>query len=213
MSGKRIQKLANQAEVFERDVIRSMANAYHREGGIAILFGNLAPEGCVVKQSAVDKDTRHFTGRARVFDSEEAAMRAILEKRINEGEVVVIRYEGPKGGPGMREMLSPTSAIVGMGLAKKVALITDGRFSGGTRGPCIGHISPEAAAGGLIAIVKDKDVISIDIPKRKLELKITAKEIKERLSKYRTPKPKARKGYLARYSKIVSSASKGAILE
>lgn len=214
VSGERIQKLANQAEIFDPDVIRPIANPYHREGGIAILFGNLAPEGCVVKQSAVDEDTRRFRGRARVFNSEERAMRAILRKEINKGEVVVIRYEGPKGGPGMREMLSPTSSLVGMGLAKEVALITDGRFSGGTRGPCIGHISPEAAAGGPLAIVRDKDVISIDIPKRKLELKITEKELKERLSKHKeVPRPKVREGYLTRYSRIVSSASKGAVLE
>lgn len=213
VSGERIQKLAEQAEIFDRDVIRSTADAYHREGGIAVLFGNLAPEGCVVKQSAVDKAVIHFTGRARVFDSEEAAMKAILRKEIKKKEVVVIRYEGPKGGPGMREMLSPTSSLTGMGLEKDVALITDGRFSGGTRGPCIGHISPEAAMGGPIAVVKDKDVISIDIPKRKLELKITDREMKERLSKYRAPKAKVKTGYLARYSKIVSSASKGAILE
>lgn len=213
VSGERIQKLAKQAEIFDHDVIRSTANAYHRQGGIAILFGNLAPEGCVVKQSAVDRVAMCFRGRARVFDSEEAAMKAILGKEINKKEVVVIRYEGPKGGPGMREMLSPTSSLTGMGLANEVALITDGRFSGGTRGPCIGHISPEAATGGPIAIVKDKDMISIDIPKRKLELEIPDREIKERLSRRKAPQPKVKTGYLARYSKIVSSASKGAILE
>ncbi len=213
VSGERIRTLTRQAEIFDPDVIRSPANAYHRQGGIAILFGNLAPEGCVVKQSAVAKEMRRFTGKARVFNSEEAAMKAILRKDIDKREVVVIRYEGPKGGPGMREMLSPTSAIVGMGLTKEVALITDGRFSGGTRGPCIGHISPEAAMGGPIAIVQDKDVISIDIPKRKLELKITAKEMEGRLSKHKAPRAKVRKGYLERYSRIVSSASKGAILE
>jgi dihydroxy-acid dehydratase len=153
-----------------------------------------------------------FTGRARVFNREEEAMQIILHGKIKKGEVIVIRYEGPAGGPGMREMLAPTSAIVGMGLAESVALITDGRFSGGTKGPCIGHISPEASAGGPIAILKDGDIISIDILNRKLEVKLTKSEIEKRFKTWKPIPPKIKTGYLARYSKLVSSADKGAIL-
>ena len=153
-----------------------------------------------------------FEGAARIFDSEEAAMKAIMNGKIKAGDVVVIRYEGPKGGPGMREMLSPTSAIAGMGLSESVALITDGRFSGGTRGPCIGHVSPEAMEGGPIAILKNGDRLKIDIPKRKIEVLISDKEIKERLSVWKKPEPKIRHGYLARYAKLVSSAASGAIM-
>ena len=213
ISGKKISKSARECEIYNDDVIRSLNNPYHKEGGMAILYGNLAPEGAVVKQSAVNKKMLKFRGKARIFDSEESAMQAILNGRIKKGEVIVIRYEGPKGGPGMREMLSPTSSVVGMGLANNVALITDGRFSGGTKGPCIGHISPEAAVGGPLAAVKDRDMISIDIPKRKLELKISEREIKNRLSKWLPPKPSIDEGYLKQYARFVTQASEGAILK
>ncbi len=213
VSGRYISQIAAGAQTFDEDIIRRLNNPYHEEGGIAILKGNLALEGACVKQSAVSKKMQHFSGRARCFDSEEEAMRAILDGKIRRAEVIVIRYEGPKGGPGMREMLSPTSAVVGMGLSENVALITDGRFSGGTRGPCIGHISPEAQVGGLLAIVKDGDQIAIDIPGRKLELKLNQKEIKERQDKWRPPQPKIQSGYLARYAKLVSSASEGAVFK
>lgn len=212
-SGKLVSQIANDAVVLDEDVIRDVKNPYHKEGGIAVLKGNLAPEGAVVKQTAVSDSMLKFEGRARVFDSEEACMQAIMAKNIKKGDCLVIRYEGPKGGPGMREMLSPTAAIVGMGLAEDVALITDGRFSGGTQGPCIGHISPEAQVGGPIAIIQDGDKIFIDIPRRTLELKLTAEEIKARLSKWRAPEHRELEGYLARYAKSVSSASEGAILK
>ena len=211
VSGKRIKEIARKAVIYDEDVIRPPRRAYHKQGGIAILYGNLAPDGCVVKQSAVDKNMLRFTGNAQTFDSEERAMRAIMSRKIKKGEVLVIRYEGPAGGPGMREMLSPTSAIVGIGMHKSVALITDGRFSGGTRGPCIGHISPEAQAGGPIAIIKNGDRIKIDIPRRKIELLISQQELKKRLKQFNPPKPKVASGYLARYSKLVGSADKGAV--
>jgi dihydroxy-acid dehydratase len=212
VSAKGIFAIADSAEVKDEDVIRPLDNAYHREGGIAILRGSLAPEGAVVKQSAVSKGMMTFEGVAKVFDSEEDAMKAILEGKINQGNIIVIRYEGPKGGPGMREMLSPTATIAGMGLSESVALITDGRFSGGTRGPCIGHISPEAMEGGPIAIIKNGDRIIIDIPKRKIDLKLSNKDIRERLKKWKPPEPKIKTGYLSRYAKMVSSAGKGAIM-
>jgi dihydroxy-acid dehydratase len=212
VSGVNITEIAGNAVVMDEEVIRSLDRAYHKEGGIAILKGNLAPEGAVVKQTAVSKKMMKFEGSARIFDFEEAAMKAIMNGKIKAGDVVVIRYEGPKGGPGMREMLSPTSAIAGMGLSESVALITDGRFSGGTRGPCIGHISPEAMEGGPIAILKNGDRLRIDIPKRKIEVLISDKEIKERLAVWKKPQPKIRHGYLARYAKLVSSAGCGAIM-
>ena len=173
----------------------------------------MAPDGAVVKQSAVSKKMTKVIGNARVFDSEEKAMKATLNKEIKKGDIIVIRYEGPKGGPGMREMLSVTAAIMGMGLGESVALVTDGRFSGGTRGPCIGHVSPEAANGGPIAIVQDGDQISIDIPKRKLDLKVSASEIKQRLNKLKQPEAKVKDGYLARYARIVGQASEGAVFK
>ncbi|MDD5174435.1 MAG: dihydroxy-acid dehydratase [Candidatus Omnitrophica bacterium] len=212
-SSKTISQIANDAQVLDESVIRDIKNPYHPEGGIAVLKGNLAPEGSVIKQTAVSKTMMQFTGKARVFDSEETCMQAIMAGKVKKGDCLVIRYEGPKGGPGMREMLSPTAAIVGMGLAESVALITDGRFSGGTQGPCLGHISPEAQAGGLIAIVEDGDEILLDIPNRKLELKVSEAEIKSRLAKWHAPEIKEREGYLARYAKFVSSASEGAILK
>jgi len=211
VSGKTIKDIARKALIFDEDIIRPLDNPYYPEGGIAILWGNLAQDGCVVKQSAVDKDMMKFSGGAVVFNSEEEAMKAILGGKIKKGDVVVIRYEGPSGGPGMREMLSPTSAIVGMGLHKSVALITDGRFSGGTRGPCIGHISPEAACGGLIAYLKDGDRILINIPQRKIEVKLDKEEIERRKKEMRILPPKVKTGYLYRYSQMVESASQGAI--
>lgn len=212
VSGKSIFAIADSAQIQDEDVIRPLNKAYHKEGGIAILRGNLAPDGAVVKQSAVSKGMMQFEGVAKVFESEEAAMKTILAGNIRPGDVVIIRYEGPKGGPGMREMLSPTAAISGMGLSESVALITDGRFSGGTRGPCIGHISPEAMEGGPIAIIRNGDRIRIDIPRRKIDLMLSDKEIKMRLSEWRPPEPKIKKGYLSRYAKMVSSAGKGAIM-
>jgi len=213
VSGRSIFEIADSAEIINEDVIRALSKAYHEEGGIAILRGNLAPHGAVVKQSAVSKEMMRFEGGAKVFDSEEEAVEAILNGRIKAGDVMVIRYEGPKGGPGMREMLSATSAIVGMGLGESVALITDGRFSGGTRGPCIGHISPEAMEGGVIAIVKDEDRIKIDIPGRRLDVLLSEKEINERLSRWRKPKPKVTRGYLSRYARMVTSAGAGAVMK
>jgi dihydroxy-acid dehydratase len=212
LSGQRIFDIAYKAEIFDAEVIRSVERAYHKQGGIAVLSGNLAPKGAVVKQSAVSPKMMKFTGRSRVFNREEEAMNAILNRKIKKGDCIVIRYEGPAGGPGMREMLAPTSAIVGMGLSDSVALITDGRFSGGTKGPCIGHISPEAASAGPIAILKDNDIITIDIPARKLEVKLTRAEIEKRFKSWKPVPPKIKTGYLARYSKMVSSADKGAIL-
>jgi len=208
VSGKTIKEIAKKAEIFDEDVIRPLNKAYHKEGGIAVLWGNLAEQGCVIKQSA--SEVKVFEGKARVFDSEEQALKEILNKKIKPGDVVVIRYEGPKGGPGMREMLAPTSAIVGLGLGKKVALITDGRFSGGTKGICVGHISPEAAEGGLIAYLKDGDKIKIDIPKRKIEVALSKAEIEKRKKEIKILPPKVKSGYLLRYSQLVTSASWGA---
>lgn len=213
VSGKTTHEIADEAYISNEDVIRPIKRAYHKEGGIAILKGNLAPDGAVVKQSAVSKKMMRFTGTAKVYNSEEEGMKAILNGDIKAGDVVVIRYEGPKGGPGMREMLSPTATIAGMGLSESVALITDGRFSGGTRGPCIGHISPEAMEGGPIAVVKDGDKIRIDIPERRIELLLPEEEIKKRLSEWKAPEPKITKGYLARYAKMVTSASTGAVMK
>ncbi len=201
--------------VVNRDerIIRPVDNPYSTSGGIAVLKGNLAKDGCVVKQSAVAPEMMVHEGPARVFDSEEDAIAAIYARRIVPGDVVVIRYEGPKGGPGMREMLNPTSAICGMGLGESVALLTDGRFSGATRGASIGHISPEAAAGGLIALVEEGDRIAIDIPKCTIELKVDEETLAKRKAAWVCPEPKVKTGYLARYAKLVSSADKGAILE
>jgi len=212
VSGKKTFEIADQAEIFDEDVIRPLDKPYHAQGGIAVLFGNLAPDGAVVKQAAVSDKMMSFTGKARVFNREEEAMQAIMSGKIKGGEVIVIRYEGPAGGPGMREMLAPTAAIVGMGLTDCVALITDGRFSGGTKGPCIGHVSPEAASRGPIAILKDGDIISIDIPNRKLEVKLSSAEIQKRFKTWKAVPPKITTGYLSRYCRMVSSADKGAIL-
>ncbi|MCC8048191.1 MAG: dihydroxy-acid dehydratase [Oscillospiraceae bacterium] len=200
------------AENLDPELIRPIDNPYSATGGIAVLRGNLAADGCVVKQSAVAPEMMVHSGPARVFDSEEDAIAAIYARKINAGDVVVIRYEGPKGGPGMREMLNPTSAIVGMGLGESVALITDGRFSGATRGACIGHISPEAAAGGTIALVEEGDEIAIDIPNCKIELCVPDDELARRRAAWVCPEPKIKTGYLARYAKLVTSADKGAVL-
>ena len=213
VTGKTVGDNLKGVKVKNRDVIRSIEDPYSKEGGIAILRGNLAPDGGVIKQSAVSPDMMVNEGRARVFDSEEDSIEAILGGKIHPGDVVVIRYEGPKGGPGMREMLSPTSAIVGMGLDKSVALLTDGRFSGGTRGAAIGHISPEAAEGGPIGLIKEGDTISIDIPNKKIDLRVDKKELARRKKAFKPKQPPIQTGYLARYAKMVTSASTGAIFK
>jgi dihydroxy-acid dehydratase len=195
------------------DVVHSVNNPYRPTGGLAILRGNLAPDGAVVKESAVDEAMLKHTGPARVFDSEDEGIAAIVDKKINKGDVVIIRYEGPKGGPGMREMLNPTSVIVGMGLDKDVALLTDGRFSGASRGAAIGHISPESAEGGPLALVEEGDIIEIDIPARKLNVRLTDEELASRRAKWVRPAPRVTTGYLARYAKLVTSASTGAVLK
>ncbi len=213
VSLKRLREIAQEAPEADGEVIRRIEEPYSKEGGIAILFGNLAPEGAVVKSAGVDPNMLTYKGKAICFDSEEEAIEGILGGKVKPGHVVVIRYEGPKGGPGMREMLSPTSAIMGIGLGDKVALITDGRFSGGTRGACVGHVAPEAAAGGPIGVVQDGDEILIDIPNRRLELLIPEEELRKRMEIF-VPKQKPIKSpWLRRYTKLVSSASKGAILE
>ncbi|MDH5543721.1 MAG: dihydroxy-acid dehydratase [Nitrospinota bacterium] len=213
VTGKSIGTIADEAIIENSDVIRSMDEAYKKEGGIAILKGNIAPDGAVVKQSAVSEKMMKFTGKAKIYDSEEAVMEAIMKGAVKPGDVLVVRYEGPKGGPGMREMLSPTSAISGMGLGDSVALITDGRFSGGTRGPCIGHISPEAMEGGPIALVNEGDSITIDIPGRSIRVDITDAEMEKRRKGWKKPEPKIKEGYMTRYAKMVSSAAQGAVLD
>ncbi len=209
--GLTTHQLAESIQNVDEEVIRPLGNPIKKEGGIAILTGNIAPKGAVVKQSGVSAPMMQFEGTARCFDAEELAMAAIMEGKITSGDVVVIRYEGPKGGPGMREMLAPTAAIMGMGLGDSVALITDGRFSGGTRGPCIGHISPEAAEGGPIALVKEGDRIRLDIPARKLELLVDDATLAERRAQWKAPEPKIKGGWLARYAKVVTSAHTGAV--
>jgi dihydroxy-acid dehydratase len=212
VSGEEITAIARRGRVLDDGIIRTLKAPVRKEGGLAILTGNLAPGGAVVKQSGVDPSMFVFRGKARVFDSEEAAMAAIMGGGIRPGSVVVIRYEGPRGGPGMREMLSPTAAIMGMGLGTKVALITDGRFSGGTHGPCVGHVSPEAMEGGPIALVREGDPIVLDIPKRKLSLDVPAAELTRRRKGWKAPAPKVAKGYLSRYAKLVRSAGEGAVV-
>lgn len=212
VTGKTVKENLANVKNYDNEVIRDIDNPFTKTGGLAVLFGNLAPDGCVVKRSAVSDSMLKHKGPARVFDSEEDAIKAIYDKKINSGDVVVIRYEGPKGGPGMREMLYPTSAIAGMGLDKEVALITDGRFSGATRGASIGHVSPEAASGGNIAYVNEGDIISIDIPNYKIELEVSDEELNKRKANTVLKEPKVKTGYLARYAKVVSSADKGAIL-
>ncbi|HNZ10694.1 MAG TPA: dihydroxy-acid dehydratase [Smithellaceae bacterium] len=213
VNGKTVAANLKATRVLNEEVIRPLAKPYSKQGGIAVLRGNLAPDGAVVKQSAVAEAMQVNEGRARVFDSEDKAITAILGGKIKPGDIVVIRYEGPKGGPGMREMLSPTSAIVGMGLDKSVALLTDGRFSGGTQGAAIGHISPEAAEGGTIALVKEGDIIAIDIPAKKLTLKVDNAELEKRRISLKAWTPAITTGYLARYAKMVTSASTGAVFK
>ena len=212
-TGRTVAENLEGVENLDHDIIRPIENPYSPYGGIAVLKGSLAPEGCVVKQSAVAAEMMVHTGPARVFDSEDEAIAAIYAGKIVSGDVVVIRYEGPKGGPGMREMLNPTSAIAGMGLDREVALITDGRFSGATRGASIGHISPEAALGGPIAYVEEGDAIAIDIPNCKIELLVDEATLAARKAKWVCPEPKVKTGYLARYAKLVTSAARGAVLE
>jgi len=211
VSAKSLAATIKGAKVKNREIIRSVSAPHSPTGGLAILFGNLAPDGGVVKSAAVAPEMLVHQGPARVFDDEETATTAIMEKRIKPGEVVVIRYEGPKGGPGMREMLTPTSLLSGMGMDKEVALITDGRFSGATRGAAIGHVSPEAASGGPVATVQNGDIIEIDIPARKLEIKIDEAEMKRRVAQLPRFEPKVKEGYLKRYAEKVSSASSGAV--
>ncbi|MDT8718737.1 dihydroxy-acid dehydratase [Clostridium sp. 19966] len=214
VTGYTLKENVKNAAVLNKNVIKPLDQPYLKEGGIAVLKGNLAPEGSVIKQSAVSQEMRHHKGPAKVYESEEEAYEAIMKKEIKAGDVVVIRYEGPKGCPGMREMLSPTSAIMGMGLEKSVALITDGRFSGGTKGPCIGHVCPEASEGGPIAAIKNGDLIEINLDTRSINVLISEEELKDRLSKWTAPASKAKKGtYLHRYSRLVTNASKGAVLE
>jgi len=212
VTGKTVGENLKNKKVMNPEIIRPLEKPYHATGGLAVLFGNLAPQGAVVKRSAVDEAMLKHRGPARVFDAEEDALKAILDGKILKGDVIVIRYEGPRGGPGMREMLGPTSAIVGVGRDKDVALLTDGRFSGGSRGAAIGHISPEAAEGGPIAAVRDGDLIEIDIPGKKLNVLITEEELKKRLSQWKPPK-KELKGYLKRYARLVQSANTGATFE
>ena len=213
VTGKSVGENIKGINIQDNNIIRSVETPYHKEGGLAVLFGNLAPDGCVVKQSAVLPEMLRHEGPARVFDSEEDASEAIMNGNINKGDVILIRYEGPKGGPGMREMLTPTSAIAGMQLDSCVALITDGRFSGGTKGASIGHVSPEAMEGGPVAIVEEGDLILIDIPHKKISIKLSDEEIKSRLLRWSPPEPKIKHGYMFRYSRAVSSAGKGAIIK
>ena len=212
VTGKTLGENIASARNNDETVIRTVDNPYSKTGGIAVLKGNLAPDGCVVKRSAVAPEMLVHEGPAKVYESEEEAIAAIYAGKIVKGDVVVIRYEGPSGGPGMREMLSPTSAIAGMGLDKDVALITDGRFSGATRGASIGHVSPEAVSGGTIAYIKDGDIISINIPEYKIELKVSDDELQKRKAEMPIKKKENLKGYLKRYAKLVSSADKGAII-
>lgn len=211
-TGKTVGQNIEGCEIKNTDIIRTVENPYSKSGGIAVLKGNLAPDGCVVKRSAVAAEMMHHTGPARVFDCEEAALDAIYTGKIHPGDVVVIRYEGPKGGPGMREMLNPTSAIMGSGLGSCVALITDGRFSGATRGAAIGHVSPEAAVGGNIALIREGDTIEIDIEKNTINVLVSEEELKARRAQWQPRPPKITTGYLARYAKLVTSGSTGAVL-
>lgn len=211
LTGLTVKQIIASVARVDEEVVHPVSAPIRPEGGIAILSGNLAPDGAVVKQSGVSDKMMTFEGRARCFDSEEGAMAALMGGQVVAGDVVVIRYEGPKGGPGMREMLAPTATLMGLGLGDSVALITDGRFSGGTRGPCIGHISPEAAVGGTIALVEDGDLIALDIPNRSLELKVSAQLLAERRTRWQKPEPKIKTGWLARYAAVVTSANTGAI--
>lgn len=213
VSGEKVKENISGSKILNKEVIREVSNPYIKDGGIAILWGNLAPEGCVVKRAAVDPSMYYHKGKARIFNSEEESLEAIMNGKINSGDVIIIRYEGPKGGPGMREMLAPTSAIAGIGLDREVVLITDGRFSGATRGASIGHVSPEAQDGGPICIVEEGDFIEINIPENKINLLLSDEEIERRMKSWQPPAIKIKEGYLARYSRLVTSAAKGAVLE
>jgi dihydroxy-acid dehydratase len=213
VSGKNLREAVETAEIKDDDVIRRAENAHSASGGLAILFGNLAPNGSVVKAGGVSAGMRKFSGPARIYESQDEALAGIMAGQVKGGEVVVIRYEGPRGGPGMQEMLSPTSAIMGMGMGDKVALITDGRFSGGTRGACIGHISPEAAAGGPIAALVEGDVIEIDLDARTLSVKLSDAVIQQRLAALPPFAPRTQSKWLRRYAHFVTSADHGAVLE
>ena len=213
VTGKTLGENIGDAMVKDADVIRPLDNPYSAKGGLAVLFGNLAPRGSVLKVGAVAPNMQVFKGPAVIFDSEESATQGVLDGKVNPGDVVVIRYEGPRGGPGMQEMLSATSAIMGRGLGESVALLTDGRFSGATRGACIGHVSPEAAAGGPIALVKEGDLISINVPNRTLVLEVPEDELARRRAEWKRPPPKINYGYLARYASMVTSADTGAVLK
>ena len=212
VTGKTLGENIAGAKILDQKAIRPIGNPYSVTGGLQILWGNIAPDGCVVKRSAVAPEMQHHTGPARVFDSEETAITAIYNGEIHPGDVVVIRYEGPKGGPGMREMLNPTSALAGMKLDTTVALITDGRFSGASRGAAIGHVSPEAASGGPIGLVKEGDTIEIDIPNASITLHVSDEELAARKAAYQAPEPNVKSGWLARYARMVSSANLGAVL-
>ncbi len=212
VAGKPLGELIKGKKISDPEVIRSLSNPHSQTGGLAILYGNLAPEGGVVKIGGVAQSMRQFTGPARIFENQDNTIEGIIDNQVKEGDVVVIRYEGPQGGPGMQEMLSPTSAIMGMGLGEKVALITDGRFSGGTRGACIGHISPEAAAGGPIAALEDGDMIEIDLENHSINVKLSDEEIQKRLKKLPEFKPRTNSSWLSRYSRVVTSANQGAVL-
>ncbi|MGD9332185.1 MAG: dihydroxy-acid dehydratase, partial [Desulfobacterales bacterium] len=213
VSGDTLGANLSASVVRDSEIIRPVTRPYHEVGGLAVLFGNLAPEGCVVKQSAVREEMLQHEGPARVFDTEEDASQAIMDGAIRKGDVIIIRYEGPRGGPGMREMLTPTAAIAGMGLDAHVALVTDGRFSGGTRGASIGHVSPEAMQGGPIALVAEGDRIAIDIPGKRIRLMVADDELARRREHWKAPKPRITGGYMARYAKLVSSAAQGAIVQ
>ena len=213
ITGKTLGETIEPAKNLNENIIRTVENPFSNEGGLAVLYGNIAPNGSIVKTGAVAENMLYHKGPARIYESQDDAIKAIHDGKVQPGDVVVIRYEGPKGGPGMPEMLAPTSAIMGMGLGSKVALITDGRFSGGTRGACIGHISPEAASGGPIAIIKEKDEIEIDIANRKINLNIDQKTFDLRMKSIKKFEPKISKGYLGRYARLVTSANTGAVLK
>jgi dihydroxy-acid dehydratase len=212
VTGKTLGSVIKNAEILDENIIHRIESPFSPDGGLAVLFGNLAPEGSVIKVAGVDPECHYFMGSAIVFDSQDECLEALAKQQIKAGHVVVIRYEGPKGGPGMPEMLSPTSMIRGQGLGKQVALITDGRFSGGTAGLCLGHISPEAAEGGPLGLVQTGDVIVIDIPKRTLTLKVDDATLAQRRSAWKKPAPKINTGWLGRYCRLVTSASRGAVL-
>lgn len=213
VTGETVGENIAKAQIANDDVVRPIDNPYHEQGGLAVLRGNLCPDGAVVKQSAVDPEAWVFEGKARVFECEDDAVKELLEMKIKKGEVIVVRNEGPKGGPGMREMLTATATVCGLGMGKDIALITDGRFSGASRGACIGHVSPEAASGGPIGLLRDGDIISIDIPNKHMDVKLSDEELAARRAEWKAPEPRVKEGYLARYARSVSSAAKGAIVE